>query len=529
MPFDALVMRALEKRWQDDLVPTTCTRIQCGRERILFSVKVVGGRPQNILMVLQPGLQRIHRTQLSVLPLKASTFPWLSKILPFTMRAVHVPAFERIMVWTIEYAGEWGETVSAQLIVELAGHLTNLILVDTQGLVVDAWRKFAPGRPGRTIWPNLPYQPPTPPANPFLTHNLADLPPWAKQWVAQGGQWQQLEQDWHAGFPHGSYLLSSRLTEEVWLYPLAGYVAQPQADLERALDITFERRERARQESELKSQLLALIQRRLAHLSEKLSQYRMSQTEDPEHWKTVGDLWLAYQHRFAADSPHRTITVPDFDNVPVDLTLPENQTPVDCAQSAYRRYKKLKARQGALQRLIPVLERECLQLQTLHDEVASQESHPLDWYRTQLSHTQRASSGPHPREPFRHFQSVHGLDIWVGRNRDENARLTFQMARPDDIWLHTKQAPGSHVILSTGKSVPDHADLLDAAELAVFFSKASASSQVPVDYTRKKFVRKRPHAAPGQVLYQREKTLYITPDPERLRRLGAVSEKLVDD
>ncbi|HZE14261.1 MAG TPA: hypothetical protein VE197_00305, partial [Mycobacterium sp.] len=80
-----------------------------------------------------------------------------------------------------------------------------------------------------------------------------------------------------------------------------------------------------------------------------------------------------------------------------------------------------------------------------------------------------------------------------------------------------------------GKHNPDLEDLLDAAELAVFFSPAQASSHVPVDYTRRKFVRKQPHAAPGQVLYQREKTLYITPDPDRLRRLGAVSEKLIDD
>lgn len=83
--------------------------------------------------------------------------------------------------------------------------------------------------------------------------------------------------------------------------------------------------------------------------------------------------------------------------------------------------------------------------------------------------------------------------------------------------------------MATGKKNPNLEDLLDAAQLAVYFSAAKNSSSVPVDYTRRKWVRKRPHGEPGQVLYQREKTLYITPDPDRLKRLGAMREKLWEE
>jgi predicted ribosome quality control (RQC) complex YloA/Tae2 family protein len=528
MPFDALIMRAVERRWQADLMPATCIRIHCGRDRLLFFLKTPQLGAQNVLVALQPGMQRVHRTSLQAVPGKSFLPSWLAKIIPFTIQNVTVPPFERIMYWAIVSTDEWGQATPAQLIVELAGHLTNLILVDASGEVVDAWRKFPPGRPGRTIWPKLPYHPPAPPINPLSTHNPAHLPPLAKQWMKAGGTWEQLDRDWQSGFAQGVYRLSSRTVDEVWVYPIAGYAAQPQPDVERALDLVFEHRERVQQEEQLRAQLLAVVQSRIAHLSEKINGYHISQEEDPNTWKTMGDLWLSYQHQFSSDPTLTTLTVSDDDNHPVVLTRTAGQTPVDCARDAYRRYKKLKARQEALARLIPIIEGELTQLETLRDQARGQ-SHPLDWYRTQLSHTVRVSSERRAREPFRHFKSTHGLDIWVGRNREENARLTFRVARPDDIWLHTKQAPGSHVILSTGKSVPDHADLLDAAVLAVFFSQASASSQVPVDYTRKKFVRKQPHAAPGQVLYQREKTLYITPEPDRLRRLGAVSEKLLDD
>lgn len=120
------------------------------------------------------------------------------------------------------------------------------------------------------------------------------------------------------------------------------------------------------------------------------------------------------------------------------------------------------------------------------------------------------------------------MEIWVGRTAIENQELTFRAARPDDLWFHVKQYPGSHVLLRCGKTPPRPEDIDDAAQLAALYSRAGKGSQVAVDFTARKFVRKRPHAEPGAVLYTRERTLYVTPDAEALRRLGAVNS-LVDD
>lgn len=522
MPFDALMMRAIEVRWKDWLVGRTVVRVQCGRDRLLWTVKGSDRQSEQMLWVLQPGLQRLHRTSRVNLPARTPTPPWLQKIVPFTVTDLTVPELERVMTLEILIPDEWDQPSEARLVVELAGHLTNLVLVGTNNLVIDAWRKIGPGRPGRTVWPRLPYALPPRPVD-----AKSVWPPWAERWINEGGDRNRLQQDWSRGFPGPAAILHTQTADDVWVYPMAGLEAKSE-DLERALDQVYDQRERRRLEEALRAQLSAQIKSRLAHVGEKVSQYTTARHEDESRWKMIGDLWLTYQSQFQADPSLTELTVEGFDGKPVALVRDENLSPADQARSAYRRYKKIRARKEALARLIPVFQREQEELEALYQDVRSA-PHPPEWYRNQLKKNGRASKDNGEREPFRRFKSLTGLEILVGRNRDENARLTFQKARPDDIWLHTKQAPGSHVILGSGKTNPTLDDLLDAAELAVFFSTAAQSSTVPVDYTRRKFVRKRPHAEPGQVLYQREKTLYITPDLDRLRRLGAVSEKLVDD
>ena len=211
----------------------------------------------------------------------------------------------------------------------------------------------------------------------------------------------------------------------------------------------------------------------------------------------------------------------------VVLTAHPGDTPVALAQAYYREARKQQARKTSLAQILPQLAQELAEVSKnqaiLADTVVGQA-----WLAHQLQITQKMGAKPVAEEvlPYRRFQTQSGYPILVGRSQQENADLTFRRARPDDMWFHVKQSPGSHVILGCGKSHPNLDDLLDAAELAVFYSQASQSSMVPVDYTRRKFVRKRPHGDAGQVLYRQEKTLYITPDPNRLRRLGAVKEKL---
>ncbi|MCI0589441.1 MAG: NFACT family protein [Planctomycetes bacterium] len=135
---------------------------------------------------------------------------------------------------------------------------------------------------------------------------------------------------------------------------------------------------------------------------------------------------------------------------------------------------------------------------------------------------------PEPRRPLR-FVSTDGLEILVGGDARENDRLTFSIARGNDLWLHARESPGSHVVvrLPKGKTAPLET-LLDAAALAVHFSKRRGASRAEVHYTPAKFVRKPRGAAPGLVVLVREKTLLVGEDRGRIERLTRPGAGLVD-
>ncbi|MEO6912558.1 MAG: NFACT RNA binding domain-containing protein [Candidatus Baltobacteraceae bacterium] len=105
-----------------------------------------------------------------------------------------------------------------------------------------------------------------------------------------------------------------------------------------------------------------------------------------------------------------------------------------------------------------------------------------------------------------------GSRILVGRSPAENGELTFKVARPDDLWFHTQQIPGAHVILQRDDKRPAPLeDILMAAGLAAFYSKAKASPKVTVDYTLRKHVRKQPSAPPGLVFYTNPNSVHVAP------------------
>ena len=141
----------------------------------------------------------------------------------------------------------------------------------------------------------------------------------------------------------------------------------------------------------------------------------------------------------------------------------------------------------------------------------------------------RGAAGPAAREsgktgvplPYRRLVSSGGLEIRVGRSARSNDALTFRHSAPDDIWLHARQAAGAHVILRWGnrEQNPPEADLRDAALAAADSSEARSSGLVAVDWTRRKYVRKPRKAAAGAVIPDRVKTLFVEPNPDRVRQM----------
>ena len=134
--------------------------------------------------------------------------------------------------------------------------------------------------------------------------------------------------------------------------------------------------------------------------------------------------------------------------------------------------------------------------------------------------TKMRSRAPGAAKPYREYRSSGGLDIWVGRGAASNDELTFHASAPDDVWMHARESAGAHVILRwTADSPPPKADLIEAAALAAWHSKSRGSTIVPVDWTRRKHVRKPRGAPPGAVTVERTKSIAARPSAALEKKL----------
>lgn len=212
-----------------------------------------------------------------------------------------------------------------------------------------------------------------------------------------------------------------------------------------------------------------------------------------------------------------------YDGTEAVIRLNEHKTISQNIQHYYHRYNKKKRAEemAASQKLLA--EEELSYLNSIMLSLQNSENQrEVDDIRQELMvagylRFRKVPAGKEkPSKPF-HFKSTEGIDIYVGKNNTQNDFLTVKFAGKNDTWLHTKDIPGSHVIIKAENFSEE--TLLEAANLAAWYSKAGTSSKVPVDYTKVKNVKKPNGAKPGMVTYSTNKTLYVDPEPTRLDRL----------
>lgn len=215
-------------------------------------------------------------------------------------------------------------------------------------------------------------------------------------------------------------------------------------------------------------------------------------------------------------------------------TLTDNQvtinfdirlSPLQNAQSYYSKYNKLKRAQELLREQLSQCVQEISYLEgiTVALEHAANNSELTD-IREELIHSGYLKKPSKRRMPVPASSPLtaitpDGLIILVGKNNRQNDLVTFKQAQPNDLWFHTKDIPGSHVILRSGTQNPSQQSIEAAACLAAYYSKASQSSNVPIDYTKRRYVKKPSGAKPGFVTYDHQNTIYITPDEKTIEAL----------
>ncbi len=276
-----------------------------------------------------------------------------------------------------------------------------------------------------------------------------------------------------------------------------------------------------------KDRFKKLMKNELNRAENKVQKLRddIAAADNAEEYRIKADNLMTYQYQFQ-DRVDAEVTVPNIyseTGESITIRMDQRLSVVENVQAYYKKYDKLKRGKELLEQQL----QHCLDdIQYMSSIEASLESSTrlaeINDIKAELiaSGILREKPKKHAAEkqsqPFK-FTAPDGTQILVGKNNYQNDRLTFKTANPGDIWLHTQNIPGSHVILRCDGDEPAEDTLLLASYLAVHFSKAQGSSKVPVDYTRARFVKKPSGAKPGFVIFTNQTTLYVTPEAEILQ------------
>ena len=252
---------------------------------------------------------------------------------------------------------------------------------------------------------------------------------------------------------------------------------------------------------------------------------------DKERYRLMGDILSANLWR--AEKGMSELTADDYVNGgEITIKLDVRLTPPQNAQKFYSEYKKLDTAEKMLTKFISQNEKELEYIDSVFDAASrvgsgagseaaifeiKQELMSSGYIRS--AKTERNAKAPKAAPPLK-FRSSDGFEILVGRNNLQNDKLTLKTALPNDMWLHTQNIPGSHVIIrADGQDIPD-STIVEAAQLAATCSKGRNGTKIPVDYTLARYVKKPNGAKPGMVIFVNNKTILVDPSEELSERLS---------
>jgi predicted ribosome quality control (RQC) complex YloA/Tae2 family protein len=241
---------------------------------------------------------------------------------------------------------------------------------------------------------------------------------------------------------------------------------------------------------------------------------------DPEEHKRTGDLLLANIATAVRDGNRVRLTDYYAEGAPtIELEVDENRSLQDEAAARFRQYTKAKRAAEEITERLKQIDRETATLEQrlgqLDQIIQSKDEAALDSFEKPKPAPKvqaKKSAKPEKISGVRRYLSTDGYEILVGRAASDNDNLTFRIAKPNDLWMHTGDYPGSHVVVRnpTRKEIP-HRTIIEAAQLAGRFSQASDDTKVVVHYTERKFLSKPKGAAPGLVRLSRFKSITVEP------------------
>lgn len=564
MSFDGIVTRAVVQELQQKLAGSKIGKIYQPQENELV-IHIRSRRETYSWMIsAHPVFARTHFTKKT--NENPKTPPMFCMLLRKhleggTIRSLTAEGLERIITVNIMGKNEIGDRVEKNLILELMGRHSNVILTEN-GTIIDCMKRTPPGIDAvRTLRPGLSYPPLSSgeKLNPLqvdeetvlkkvdfnsgkidrqLVSRFLGLSPLvAKEIVYRAGinvraRLAETFCSVMADIRHGKFYPNIvRGPKEVFSVVELTHVKGEKetfSTVSAMLDEYFSGRA---EKDRLHQQAYDLIQRIRGEIAKnekkiKKLQKTIELAKNADQYRLKGELLTAQLHRVQkGDRVIEAQNYYDENGGTITITLDSKKTPAENAQAYFKKYNKLKKAGSAAKEQIEKTKQETHYLENILQQVedASRLS-DLDEIREELveegyfkkqKRTKKKQKKEKP-QPAR-FISSEGILILVGKNNKQNEYLTKQLARKNDTWLHAKNIPGAHVVIRA--SSYSRKTLEEAAGLAAYFSKGKQAGFVPVDYTKIANVRKPNGAKPGFVIYENEKTIFASPSSRLVEQL----------
>ncbi|MCI6401878.1 MAG: NFACT RNA binding domain-containing protein [Candidatus Fimivicinus sp.] len=582
MALDGIFLHFLKQEIEHEALGARVEKVsQPSKEELVLSLRNRTGA-YKLLLSVRSNSPRVHFTKYA--PDNPQTPPMLCMLLRKTLvgavlTGLRQAGLDRVLFLDFDASNEIGDRVHPSLCIEIMARHSNIILLDENGTVIDAVKRIDAAKSSvREILPGVPYE--LPPAqdkvnllqedaraayervlaqgearlSAALLHSLQGVSPIVCRELANRAAGEDLLvsslslaqksillQELEAllkrvrgGSPEPEMVLDQEGKPVDFAFlPVGQYGSlmnvRAYPELSALLDDFYTERDRAERTKQRAQDLFRLLTNTMERITRRLNAQRaeLAASEDREELRIRAELINAYQYTLEKGAPFYDVENYYDENrilrIPADPAL----TPARNAQKYYKEYRKAQTAQRVLTEQIAAGEQELQYIESVFDALSrSRSERELAEIREELAaggylKRRRSAKQKAPKAlPPMEFCTDDGFSILVGRNNVQNDKLSLKMAAKNDLWLHTKNIPGSHVILVTGGQEPSGEALVQAAQLAAWFSRARESSSVPVDYTPVRMLRKPQGARPGKVIYDTYRTLSVRPSGELAQRLA---------
>lgn len=571
MALDGIVTRAIVHELEQCIGGRINKIHQPSARDIIFNMRAQG-KNVKLLLSANATYPRVHFTEQSFPnPPEAPMFCMLLRKYceGGFIEAVSQVGMERIIHIDVRQRDELGDVSLKRIIIELMGRHSNLILVDPQtGVQLDGIHHITPSISSfRVVMPGTVYT--APPEQ----HKLNPLEVTKEQFIAAYHEHSIASTNWLVeSFSGISPLIANEIVIQTPTYqeqrdinqlwetfsklmnqvkqheyaPMLGDNEQ-QKSIFSAIPLTQITSNLRRYDSisecmeayfgdkalrdtvkQKSSDLLRFLQNERNKNVKKLTklQQDLLEADDAERYRIAGELLFASLHSINKGDKQVELVNYYEESQPIEkIQLDPLLTPSENAQKYFKKYNKFKNSLAVIEEQMKLANEEITYIEGLLQQLHYATLSDIDEIREELVAQgylrDRASKGKKKKKnarPTLHvYTSSEGIELYVGKNNIQNEYVTNKVGKPNDTWLHTKDIPGSHVLIRSDAYGED--TLHEAAQLAAYFSQAKSSSSVPVDYTLIRHVRKPNGAKPGFVIYDNQKTLFVTPNEDLIKGL----------